>query len=156
MTPAIKAAEKAKIIFEVHSYQHDANAASYGLEAVEKLNLAAEQVFKTLVLSLDNGQLVVAIVPVEHQVNVKMLAKAAGAKKAQMAKPEDVQRSSGYVLGGVSPLGQKKQLKTFLDSSAQAHDLIYVSAGRRGLEIALSPHDLLTLTRGKSCPLIQQ
>ena len=156
MTPAIKAAEKAKIKFEVHSYPHDANAASYGLEAVEKLNLPAEQVFKTLVLSLDNGQLVVAIVPVEHQVNVKMLAKAAGAKKAQMAKPEDVQRSSGYVLGGVSPLGQKKQLKTFLDSSAQAHDLIYVSAGRRGLEIALSPHDLLTLTRGKSCPLIQQ
>lgn len=156
MTPAIKAAKKAKIKFEVHSYQHDANASSYGLEAVEKLNLAAEQVFKTLVLSLDNSQLVVAIVPVEHQVNVKMLAKAAGAKKAQMAKPEDVQRSSGYVLGGVSPLGQKKQLKTFLNSSAKAHDLIYVSAGRRGLEIALSPKDLLTLTRGTLCPLIQQ
>lgn len=154
MTPAIKAAEKAKISFQIHEYSHDPAAESYGLEAAEKLGLAPQQVFKTLVVSLDGSSLAVAILPVGHQLSMKLIAKAAGAKKAAMADKNAVMRSSGYVLGGVSPLGQKKLLPTFLHSSAESEKAIYVSAGRRGLEIELAPQDLLQLTRGKFAPLI--
>lgn len=130
MTPAIKLAEQQSISFTVHEYQHDANAQSYGLEAAQKLAVSVEQVFKTLVVKLDNNQLVVGIVPVNSQLNMKKIAKAAKAKKAVMAEPQLVQRSTGYVLGGVSPLGQKKRLTTVLDNSAQELELIYVSAGK--------------------------
>ncbi|MFS1704790.1 Cys-tRNA(Pro) deacylase [Aestuariibacter sp. GS-14] len=153
MTPGIVAAERKKIAHKVHKYTHDKQAASYGLEAAEKLSLPPEQVFKTLVAELDTGALVVAVVPVTHQLNLKQLAKVAGAKKAQMGNPQKVERTTGYVLGGVSPLGQKKALPTFIDASAEPFSTIFVSAGKRGLEIELSPQDLASLTRGKFAAL---
>lgn len=153
MTPGIVAAERKKIAHKVHKYTHDKQAASYGLEAAEKLSLPPAQVFKTLVAELDTGALVVAVVPVTHQLNLKQLAKAAGAKKAQMGNPQKVERTTGYVLGGVSPLGQKKALPTFIDASAEPFSTIFVSAGKRGLEIELSPQDLASLTRGKFAAL---
>ncbi|WP_448213215.1 Cys-tRNA(Pro) deacylase [Colwellia sp. MEBiC06753] len=149
MTPAVTFADKLKLTYNLLEYHHDANAPSFGLEAVEKLNLPAEAVFKTLVVALDTGALAVAVVPVAHQLNLKNLAKAAKAKKAKMAEQALVERTTGYVLGGVSPLGQKKKLATFIDNSAQALDKIYVSAGRRGLEIELTPADLIQATQGK-------
>lgn len=153
MTPAIKLLEKGKHLHEVLKYEHDKQAESYGLEAAEKLGLASECVFKTLVAELDNGKLVVAIVPVTHQLNLKQLAKAAKAKKAQMGQPAKVESTTGYVLGGVSPLGQKKALPTFIDESAKQLEYIFVSAGKRGLEIKLEPALLAKLTRGSFAPL---
>ncbi len=146
MTPGIDAARKAKITYKVHAYTHDPASDAYGLEAVEKLGLPADRVFKTLVVSIDTKELVVGVVPVSSRLSMKSLAKAIGAKKAAMANPADVERVTGYVLGGVSPLGQKKRLKTIIDASAQPFPTIYVSAGRRGLQIELSPQDLKKLT----------
>ena len=148
MTPAINLAKKHNIAHRVHEYAHDPSSESYGLEAAEKLGVSSDRVFKTLVAELDNRSLAVGVVPVSAMLNMKLFAKAAGAKKATMANPADVERSTGYVLGGVSPLGQKKRLKTVIDSSAQQYDTIYVSAGRRGLEIELSPMDLQKLLNG--------
>lgn len=156
MTPAINLLKKKKTEHKVHSYDHDANHSSFGLEAAEKLNLNPKQVFKTLVSELGDGTLVVAILPVNQMLSMKLLAKATGAKKAAMADKNKVEKTTGYVLGGVSPLGQKKLLKTVLDASASQHDTIYVSAGRRGLEIELSPDDLLALTRGSRAPISQE
>ena len=153
MTPAIHSAKQAGFAFQLHEYDHDTTAHSYGLEAAEKLGLAAEQVFKTLVVKLDGKQLAVGIVPVTGQLSLKQIAKAAGAKKAAMAEPTEVERATGYVLGGVSPLGQKKSLVTFIDHSAETFATIYVSAGRRGLEIELAPGDLAKLSRATFAPL---
>lgn len=153
MTPAIKLAEKRRIHHRTHSYQHDPGSESYGLEAAEKLGLDPARVFKTLVVSLDSGQLAVMVLPVSSMLSLKAAAKAAAAKKATMAEAKAVERSSGYVLGGVSPLAQKKRLPTCIDSSAEQFDTIYVSAGRRGLEIELSPQDLAALTNGKFADL---
>ncbi|MDK9706858.1 MAG: Cys-tRNA(Pro) deacylase [Desulforhopalus sp.] len=146
MTPAINAAKKAKISYTVHTYVHDPSADSYGREAAEKLGIALERVFKTLVVELDGKNLAVAVIPVSTLLSMKQIAKAAGVKKAAMADTAAVERSTGYVLGGVSPLGQKKRLPTLIDSSAKAQSTIFVSAGRRGLEIELRPADLATLT----------
>lgn len=154
MTPAINSATKAKIPYQIHEYTHDPAAESYGLEAAEKLGLEPKRVFKTLVVTLDGKSLAVAILPVECQLNMKLIARAAGAKKAAMADKNEVMRSSGYVLGGVSPLGQKKLLPTFLHNAAETEPTIFVSAGRRGLEIELAPQDLLRLTRGQFAPLV--
>lgn len=148
MTPGINAAKKAKISYTLHKYDHDPASESYGTEAAQKMGIPGEQVFKTLVVSLDNGKLAVGVIPVTAMMNMKRMAKASGAKKAAMATPSDVARSTGYVLGGVSPLGQKKRLDTIIDTSAQNFSTIYVSAGRRGLEIELAPSDLQKLTRG--------
>ena len=149
MTPAIKLVKKNKMPHSVHEYSHDASAISsgesYGQEAADKMGIAAEQVFKTLVVNLDNKELVVAIIPVSSMLSMKHIAKAAKAKKAAMANKQEVERSTGYVLGGVSPLGQKKRLRTFIDDSAQGFPTIFVSAGRRGLEIELNPSDLAQL-----------
>lgn len=155
MTPAINSAKKAKIEFSVHQYEHDSGHASYGMEAAEKLAVEAERVFKTLVVKLDAKQLVVAILPVNAMLSMKSVAKACGGRKAEMADKVEVQRSSGYVLGGVSPLGQKKPLKTVIDQSAKQYPSIYVSGGRRGLEIELNALDLQTLTRALFAPLSQ-
>ena len=155
MTPAINLAKKAKIAFKVHEYTHDPDNAAYGLEAAEKLGLPPTQVFKTLVVSLDGKELAVGIVPVAAMLSMKHLAKAAHTKKADMADKALVARTTGYVLGGVSPLGQKKLLKTFIDESALQFPTIYVSAGRRGLEIELAPQDLQSLTRAVFTPLMQ-
>ncbi len=141
-TPAIVAAEKAGVAFSVHEYAHDPKAPSYGLEAADKLGVDPARVFKTLVADVD-GVPTVAIVPVEAELDLKALG-----KRAAMAKPADAERITGYVTGGISPLGQRRRLATVLDESALAHDTIHVSAGRRGLEIELAPADLLALTGG--------
>lgn len=155
MTPGINLARKAKIIHTVHEYDHDSSSDSYGLEAAEKLGVPASRVFKTLVVRLDNNELAVGVIPVSSMLSMKLIAKAGGAKKATMAEPTDVERSTGYVLGGVSPLGQKKRLKTIIDSSARNHPTIYVSAGRRGLEIELNPVDLIRLVNGALAEICQ-
>ncbi|MGP9558098.1 Cys-tRNA(Pro) deacylase [Psychrobacter sp. AOP7-A1-24] len=148
MTPAIDLAKKHNLDYQVHEYTHDSNAASFGLEAAEKLGVAVTQVFKTLVVTTDTGVLVVAILPVDKTLNFKKMAKALSSnkllscKKVQMADSKQVERSTGYVLGGVSPLGQKKRLKTVIDSTAQDKPTVYVSGGRRGLEIELPPAQL--------------
>ncbi|WP_151705293.1 Cys-tRNA(Pro) deacylase [Nitrincola alkalilacustris] len=153
MTPAITALKGSSIQHRVHEYIHDPAAESWGVEAAEKLGVRQEQVFKTLVVETESHKLLVAIIPVNHKLNMKHLAKAAGCKRTVMAPPATVERSSGYVLGGVSPLGQKKKLNTYLDASALQFDTIYVSAGRRGLEIELSPQDLMRLTQAVIAPL---
>lgn len=148
MTPAIDLAKKSGLDYQVHEYTHDSHAASFGLEAAEKLGVAVTKVFKTLVVATDTGALAVAILPVDKTLNFKKMAKALSVhkllacKKVQMADPKQVERSTGYVLGGVSPLGQKKRLKTVIDMTAQEQPSIYVSGGRRGLEIELPPMQL--------------
>ena len=146
-TPAIAAATRAGVPFTVHEYRHDPGAESYGLEAVEKLGLDAARVFKTLVADVD-GTLTVALVPVETQLDLRALG-----KRARMAEASAAERATGYVAGGISPLGQRKRLPTFVDESALEHATIYVSAGRRGLEIELAPQDLVALTRAEVRPL---
>ncbi len=145
MTPAINLVRKHNIPHRLHEYAHDPAHPSYGQEAADKLGVPPPQVFKTLVAKLDGRQLVVAVIPVSTQLNMKHLARAAAGKKAEMADKAEVQRVTGYVLGGVSPLGQKKILPTYIDQSANAFDTIYISAGRRGLEIELDPDDLQTM-----------
>ncbi|WP_419797804.1 MAG: Cys-tRNA(Pro) deacylase [Terasakiella sp.] len=149
MTPAIDLAKKKKITFQIHQYEHDPSAPSYGEEAAEKMNIAMNRVFKTLVIATDQNQLAVCIVPVNSMLDLKAAAKSLKAKKVMMADARKVQSTTGYVLGGVSPLGQKKSLPTLIDDSAQGQDTIFVSAGKRGLEIELSPIDLQSLTRAQ-------
>ncbi|MCA0913327.1 Cys-tRNA(Pro) deacylase [Marinobacter nauticus] len=156
MTPAINAAKQARVNYIIHEYEHDPAAESYGEEAAEKTGANPAQVFKTLVVSLDGKNLAVGIVPVTAMLGLKQIAKAAGAKKAVMADKQLVQRTTGYVLGGVSPLGQKKPLKTFIDQSAEDFETIFVSAGKRGLEIELAPADLARLTQARFAPLRQE
>ena len=139
MTPAVVAAERAGIPFALHEYEHEAGAA-YGLEAAAKTGVDPARVFKTLVVSQD-GALSVAIVPVAAQLDLRALG-----KRAALADRAAAERATGYVLGGISPLGQRKRLPTLLDESALGHETIYVSAGRRGLEIELAPDDLMRLT----------
>jgi Cys-tRNA(Pro)/Cys-tRNA(Cys) deacylase len=139
-TPAIAAAERAGIPFTLHEYDHDPKAESYGLEAAELLGLDPRRVFKTLVVDRD-GTLAVAIVPVAAQLDLNALG-----KRTSMADRAKAERSTGYVLGGISPLGQRRQLPTTIDASALEHETIHVSAGRRGLEIELDPNDLVRLT----------
>jgi Cys-tRNA(Pro)/Cys-tRNA(Cys) deacylase len=148
MTPAIKLVQKHKINHSVLEYEHDANCDSYGKEAAEKLGLDEHRVFKTLVVSTGDNQLAVAVIAVPNMLSMKRMAKALGVKKAVMADKDDVLRSTGYVLGGVSPLGQKKRLKTVIDTSAKKFSTIYVSAGRRGLDLELNPEDLRKLLNG--------
>lgn len=152
MTPAINVAKKSKIPFTVHEYEHDPAAEAYGKEAAEKLGVDPERVFKTLVVA--NGRdLAVAVVPVMMRLDLKLMAKALGAKKVAMAEVRKVESTTGYVVGGVSPLGQKKLLPTVIDSSAAGFETIFVSAGRRGLDIELSPHDLAALVKGDFTPV---
>jgi Cys-tRNA(Pro)/Cys-tRNA(Cys) deacylase len=148
MTPAITTVKKAKIPHHIHSYEHDAGAESYGGEAAEKLQIEPARVFKTLVVEVDDRKFVVGLVPVSRQLDLKLLAKALGTKKAAMALANDAEKMTGYVLGGISPLGQKRKLPTVIDGSATAFATLFVSAGRRGLEIELAPADLLALTKG--------
>lgn len=155
MTPGINAAKKSKIDYKVHEYTHDPTNRNFGEEASEKLGIPENRVFKTLVVCFGTKELAIGIVPVSSKLSMKKTAKAAGEKKAVMADPVAVERSTGYVLGGVSPLGQKKKLRTFIDSSAENHRTIFVSAGRRGLEIELRPEDLIQLTKGQYSDLIQ-
>lgn len=155
MTPAVDLLNKHKIKFEIHQYPHDKNCESYALEAVQKMGVDAQQVFKTLVVNVDNENLLVCILPVTKMLNLKKVAKVCAAKKVLLADKQAVLRSTGYVLGGVSPLGQKKTLKTLLDNSALALPCIYVSAGKRGLEISLNPTDLISLTNALNVDICQ-
>ncbi len=153
MTPAIELLKKARAEHRVHSYSHDPKAASYGLEAAQKLNVEPARVFKTLLASSDAAELLVAVVPVATSLDLKALALAAGAKRTEMADPQAAQRSTGYLLGGISPLGQKKPLRTFIDQSARQYPSVFVSAGRRGLEVELAPELLARYTAGQFAPL---
>ena len=153
MTPALDLLKKVRAEHHIHSYEHDPKAASYGLEAAEKLGLEPAQVFKTLLASTEKGELLVAVVPVVGTLDLKALASAAKAKKVEMADPAAAQRSTGYLLGGISPLGQKKCLRTFIDSSAESFATIYVSAGRRGLEVELAPAILAEHTNAVFAPV---
>jgi Cys-tRNA(Pro)/Cys-tRNA(Cys) deacylase len=151
-TPATVALTKAKVEFTTHAYEHDPAAKSYGLEAAEALGLDPEQVFKTLLVEVD-GKLTVGVVPVGKQLDLKAIAAAAGGKKAVMADPAAAERTTGYVVGGISPIGQKRALPTVVDSSAIEHPTVYVSGGRRGLDIGLSPADLISVTKARTAAI---
>jgi Cys-tRNA(Pro)/Cys-tRNA(Cys) deacylase len=146
MTPAINCLKKAKIPYRLHSYDHDPNCSTFGKEAAEKLGICADRIFKTLVISVDQKGLGIAVVPVSGQLNLKTAGTLFGSKKTRMADKKDVERSTGYLPGGVSPIGQKKRLPTIIDNSALQFDTVFISAGRRGLQVELSPLDLAALT----------
>jgi len=147
-TPATVALTRAGIEFTVHAYDHDPRATSFGEEAAAALGLTTDEVFKTLLAMVD-GEPVVGIVPVVGALDLKALASAAGGRRAEMADPTVAQRLTGYVLGGISPIGQKRALPTFLDESAVLLHTVYVSGGRRGLDIGLAPDDLIAVTGGQ-------
>ena len=149
-TPAIAAAARAGVAFAVHEYRHDPRAESFGLEAVDKLGLDAARVFKTLVADVD-GALTVAVVPVEAQLDLRALG-----KRARMADASAAERATGYVAGGISPLGQRRALPTVVDASALDHETIHVSAGRRGLELEIAPTDLVELTGARVAPIARR
>ena len=146
-TPATVALAAAGIPFTPHAYEHYAGNTNFGLEAATALNLDPEQVFKTLLADVD-GTLVVAIVPVTGKLDLKALAAAVGGKKAEMADPKLAERKTGYVVGGISPIGQKTPHTTVLDETAELYESVFVSGGRRGFDIELAPADLLLITGG--------
>ena len=151
-TPALVALQRAGIAHTVHTYDHDPSRQNYGLEAAEALALPPASVFKTLLADVD-GAPVVAVVPVTGMLDLKALASARGAKRARMLDPSVAERLTGYVVGGISPLGQRTALPTVLDSSAADHPVIYVSGGRRGLDIAVAPGDLVSLVGATYAPV---
>ena len=144
-TPATVALTAAGIPFTVHTYDHDPGVASYGLEAADALGLDPDRVFKTLLATVD-GRLTVGVVPVSAQLDLKALATAVGGKRAAMAAPAEAERATGYVVGGISPVGQRRRHPTVLDESALPHPTIYVSGGKRGLDLGLAPTDLVRVT----------
>ncbi|WP_042405214.1 Cys-tRNA(Pro) deacylase [Streptacidiphilus carbonis] len=154
-TPATVALDAAGVPFTVHAYEHDPAAASYGEEAAEAMGMSQDRVFKTLLAEVD-GVLTVAVVPVAAKLDLKALAAAVGGKHAAMAEPLAAERATGYVLGGISPLGQRRRLRTVVDDSALAHDTVYVSAGRRGLEVELAAADLVALTSAVAAPVARR
>ena len=139
-TPATRAARAAGVSFELHEYEHDPRAESFALEAADALGIDADRVFKTLVVDRD-GELAVCIVPAGEKLHLQALG-----KRASMAPMDRAERVTGYVAGGISPLGQRRALPTFVDEWAMVHDTVFVSGGRRGLEIELAPGDLVALT----------
>jgi Cys-tRNA(Pro)/Cys-tRNA(Cys) deacylase len=151
-TPATALLAKRKVPYTLHSYDHDPRAESFGLEAAELLGLDPARVFKTLVAEVD-GRLAVGVVPVTGQLDLKALAAALRGKKARMAEVSAAERATGYVAGGISPLGQKKRLPVVIDASASAFDTVFVSAGRRGLDVELTPADLADLTAAVVAPI---
>lgn len=154
-TPATRALSKARVSHELHPYHHDPESTHFGDEAVEALGLDPLQVFKTLVVSCTGGpqSVAVAVVPVACQLDLKAMAAAMGAKKAALADPQAAERATGYVVGGISPLGQKRRLPVVIDASAETQQTVFVSAGRRGLQLELSPIDLARLCGGSFAPV---
>jgi len=175
MTPGVISIQSAGLFYRIHEYQHNASASSYGLEAAEKMQVEAERIFKTLIVKtmtlktmtlktmtvktppVKTGKkdFIVAVLPVLQQLSMKRIAQSIGAKKAEMAERDVVERITGYVLGGVCPLGQKKKLVTVIDKTAMDHLTIFVSAGRRGMEIEIKPVDLAKLTSAQWVDIIQ-
>ena len=153
MTPAVAELDAAGIGHRVLEYQHDPAASSFGLEVADALDLAAEQVFKTLLVELPDDTFAVGIVPAVSRLDLKALARAAGAKRATMARVSDAERITGYVAGGISPFGQKRRLRTFVDELIEVFEEIYVSGGRRGLELAVAPADLITVLSATVAPI---
>ena len=154
-TPAIRQLEDANIPFTMHEYVHEAGDEGYGLEAAKKLGYDEAQVFKTLMADTGDER-VIGVVPVNGHMSLKELAHAVGAKKAEMADPKVAMRESGYVVGGISPLGQKTHHKTVLDESALNFDEILVSGGKRGLSLGVNPHDLLAVLNATTAPIATQ
>ena len=144
MTPAVLALDAAGIGYTIHEYERGDDLHDFGREAAEALGLSDDQVFKTLVVVVDE-ELVVAVVPVSCQLSMKRIAAALGAKKAAMCDPARAERSSGYIVGGISPIGQRKRLRTVVDETAELFDTVYVSGGRRGMDIGLAPDDLVAV-----------
>ena len=151
-TPATVALTRAGIDFTLYAYDHDPRADSYGLEAAEALGLDPARVFKTLMAEVD-GRLAVAVVPVSGQLDLKALARALGGSRAAMAELGAAERATGYVAGGISPVGQKRRSRTVVDESALTHPTIYVSAGRRGLDLEIAPADLVRITEAVTAPV---
>lgn len=155
MTPACKVLKSSAIEFSIHEYEHDVDAKSFGLEAAQKLNLDVREVFKTLLVT-DSKNFYVAVLPVAHQLSLKKIAAAVGAKKLQMAEPKDAERLTGYLVGGISPIGQKKRLKTVIDQSAELLNKIYISGGKRGLDIGIKPQDLIRVLNAQFADVLDQ
>ncbi|MCG3656018.1 Cys-tRNA(Pro) deacylase [Aliarcobacter butzleri] len=149
MTPAINLLKKNKCDFKIHKYEHDSDCTNFGDEAVEKLRLDANQVYKTLLVELTPKELVVCVLPVANQLSLKEVATIFGVKKAEMASKDEAQKVTGYLLGGISPLGQKKLLRTVLDESTKSFETIFISGGKRGLDIEVKPKDLEVLLKAK-------
>jgi Cys-tRNA(Pro)/Cys-tRNA(Cys) deacylase len=152
VTPAVRALEAAGVSFTVHEFEHEAGERDYGREAAIALGLDPDQVFKTLVVTTDAG-LAVAIVPVSQQLSLKSTATALGAKRAEMCDPALAARTTGYVVGGISPFGQRKPLPTVIDETCELFDRIYVSGGRRGLDLGVAPADLIAVTGATVAPI---
>ena len=151
-TPATTALDKAGVSYRTHGYRHDSRADSYGEEAAGQLGLDPRQIFKTLIASVD-GTLVCAVVPVATRLDLKALAAATGGRRAELAEPAKAQRATGYVLGGISPLGHRSRIPVVVDSSANGFDRVYVSAGKRGLQLELAPDDLIAATGARTAAI---
>lgn len=151
-TPATVALVRDGIAFEAREYEHNPDTTDFGAEAAEALGVDPDRVFKTLLAEVD-GALAVAIVPVSGLLDLKALAAALGGKRAAMADPKVAERKTGYVVGGISPIGQRSRLRTVLDASAELHDSVLVSGGRRGLDIQLTPGDLVRATGAVVAPI---
>ncbi|MCG3703889.1 Cys-tRNA(Pro) deacylase [Aliarcobacter butzleri] len=149
MTPAINLLKRNKCDFKIHKYEHDSDCTNFGDEAVKKLGLDANQVYKTLLVELTPKELVVCVLPVANQLSLKEVATIFGVKKAEMASKDEAQKVTGYLLGGISPLGQKKLLRTVLDESTKSFETIFISGGKRGLDIEVKPKDLEVLLKAK-------
>ncbi|MDP9118450.1 MAG: Cys-tRNA(Pro) deacylase [Actinomycetota bacterium] len=141
-TPATSALARSGVSYRLHPYPHDPRAQAYGDEAASALGVCPDRIFKTLIATVD-GRLVCGVVPVAAHLDLKALAANVGGKRAEMADPQTAARATGYVVGGISPLGQKSRLQVLVDSSAATFETVFVSAGRRGLQVELSPQDLL-------------
>ena len=153
-TPATLALARAGVAFTIHEYAHEPGASGYGEEAVAALGIPPDRIYKTLIVRVDGARLVVAVLPVGGQLSMKALAAAAGGKRADLAPAADAERSTGYVLGGISPLGQRRRLPTVVDAGLLGHPTVYCSAGRRGMQVELAPAALIQLTGATVVPIV--
>lgn len=155
-TPAVQALTRAKIAFTLHEYEFVATPGAIGLQAAAAMGVAPERVLKTLMAVVDDRELVVAVIAVDRELDLKALAKAAGGKRAAMADVPQAERATGYVKGGISPFGQKKRHRTFLDAAALAHPTVIVNGGRRGLQLELEPAELVRATQASVAPIVRE